>query len=137
MDFLNLSLGELATLWRYALSFERLLMSLGLNCGFGMAELACDRLHRIGFEPIGVEHHRERIAGEALVGEHVERCKRQFHRCHICYTVTLVRHAYAWLWALPSSTRGGWPPPATVRYFDRMCMNAWRRHSATSLPSWL
>jgi hypothetical protein len=31
---------ELTTLWRYALPWERLLMVLALNCGFGMAEIA-------------------------------------------------------------------------------------------------
>jgi hypothetical protein len=30
---------ELTTLWRYALPWERLLMVLALNCGFGMAEI--------------------------------------------------------------------------------------------------
>jgi hypothetical protein len=34
------SLDELMVLWRYALPWERLLMTLGLNCGFGMAEIA-------------------------------------------------------------------------------------------------
>jgi hypothetical protein len=31
---------ELRVLWRYALPWERLLMTLALNCGFGMAEIA-------------------------------------------------------------------------------------------------
>jgi hypothetical protein len=34
------SLEELQTLWDYATSFERLLMLLALNCGFGRAEIA-------------------------------------------------------------------------------------------------
>ncbi len=34
------SLDELMILWRYALPWERLLMTLALNCGFGMAEIA-------------------------------------------------------------------------------------------------
>jgi hypothetical protein len=34
------SLDELATLWQYASPFQRLLMLLALNCGFGKAEIA-------------------------------------------------------------------------------------------------
>lgn len=37
-----------------------------------MAELARDRLHRNGVEVFGVEDNRERVAGEAARGEHVE-----------------------------------------------------------------
>src|SRR4051812_26251448 len=35
--------------------------------GLGIAELARDRLHRFGFELIGVEHHGQRIARKALL----------------------------------------------------------------------
>ena len=38
----------------------------------GQVELARDRLHARAVEPVGVEHHRQRVAAEALVGEHVE-----------------------------------------------------------------
>src|SRR5262245_64757890 len=31
--------------------------------GLRVAELARDRLHRLGLELVGVEHHRERVAG--------------------------------------------------------------------------
>src|SRR5712672_1677775 len=37
-----------------------------------MAELARDRLHRDGVEVFGLEHDRERVAGKAALGEHVE-----------------------------------------------------------------
>ena len=47
--------------------------------GFGQVELARDRLHRGGVEPVRLEHDRERIAGEALVGEHVERDEAAAH----------------------------------------------------------
>ena len=40
--------------------------------GLGQVELAGDRLHRRGVEPFGIEHHRERVAGERPIGEHVE-----------------------------------------------------------------
>src|SRR5438876_2765365 len=46
---------------------------------FGMVELARNRLHRIRLEALGLAHHRERIAGEAAVGEHVERGERPVH----------------------------------------------------------
>lgn len=42
--------SELLTLWKYALPFERLLMSLGLNCGFGMAEIASLQVQEILFD---------------------------------------------------------------------------------------
>jgi hypothetical protein len=38
----------------------------------GEIELARDRLHAARVEPVGLQHHGERIAAEALVGEHVE-----------------------------------------------------------------
>jgi len=43
------SLDELAVLWRYGLPWERLLMTLGLNCGFGMAEIATIRKKEVLF----------------------------------------------------------------------------------------
>ena len=43
------SVDELIVLWRYALPWERLLMSLALNCGFGMAEIATLRRRRSAF----------------------------------------------------------------------------------------
>jgi hypothetical protein len=41
---------ELQTLWEYALPWERLLMVLGLNCGFGMAEIATLRVDEVFFD---------------------------------------------------------------------------------------
>ncbi len=43
------SVDELIVLWRYALPWERLLMSLALNCGFGMAEIATLRREEVLF----------------------------------------------------------------------------------------
>ncbi|HKI31956.1 MAG TPA: hypothetical protein VKA46_08810 [Gemmataceae bacterium] len=43
------SVEELTTLWRYALPWERLMMALGLNCGFGMAEMATLRPEEVFF----------------------------------------------------------------------------------------
>jgi hypothetical protein len=45
-----------------------------------MVELARDRLHRRRLQSIAVEHDGERIAGEAPVGEHVERHELPAHR---------------------------------------------------------
>jgi hypothetical protein len=42
-------------------------------------ELACDGLHDIRAEPLGLQHHGERIAGKAAVGEHVERREMSAH----------------------------------------------------------
>ena len=44
------TLNELITLWKYALPFERLLMSLGLDCGFGMAEIASLQTREVLFD---------------------------------------------------------------------------------------
>ena len=44
------TVNELATLWKYALPFERLLLSLGLNCGFGMAEIASLQTQEVLFD---------------------------------------------------------------------------------------
>ena len=41
------SVAELATLYRYALPFERLYLLLGLNCGFSIAEFGTLRLSQI------------------------------------------------------------------------------------------
>src|SRR5439155_13512927 len=41
---------ELRILWEYALPWERLLMALGLNCGFGMAEIATLRVDEVFFD---------------------------------------------------------------------------------------
>jgi hypothetical protein len=49
--------------------------------GFGQIELARDRLHRGGVEPFRLQHDRERIAGEARAGEHVERDEAAAHGC--------------------------------------------------------
>ena len=40
---------------------------------FGKIELARDLLHARVVEAVGVEHHRERVAGERRIGEDVER----------------------------------------------------------------
>ncbi len=45
----------------------------------GMIELAGNRLHGRRVDPLGVEHDRERIAGEPPVGENVERCEPPAH----------------------------------------------------------
>jgi hypothetical protein len=42
-------------------------------------ELARHRLHRLGREAVGLEHHGERVAGEASVGEHVQREEGSAH----------------------------------------------------------
>jgi hypothetical protein len=47
--------------------------------GLGMAEFARDRLHGVPLEPFRLQHHRERIAGKAPVGEHVERREPSAH----------------------------------------------------------
>jgi hypothetical protein len=47
--------------------------------GLGMTKLARDRLHGVPLEPLRLEHHRERIAGKAPVGEHVERREPSAH----------------------------------------------------------
>ncbi len=54
--------GELKTLWEYAVPWERLLMALGLNCGFGMAEIATLRADEVVFDqphpyagPVGLD----------------------------------------------------------------------------------
>src|SRR5262249_36010231 len=39
--------AELSTLWRYATPFERCLMLLGLNCGFGLAEIVSLRVEEV------------------------------------------------------------------------------------------
>jgi len=52
--------------------------------GLGMAELARDRLHGVPLEPLRLEHHRERIAGKAPVGEHVERREPSAHESLLC-----------------------------------------------------
>jgi hypothetical protein len=44
-----------------------------------VVELARDRLHRGRVERVGVEHHGERVAGKAPVGEHVERREAPAH----------------------------------------------------------
>jgi hypothetical protein len=46
---------------------------------FRKVELARDRLHRGGVEPRGFEHDSQRIAGEALCGEHVQREEAAAH----------------------------------------------------------
>ena len=40
--------------------------------GLRQIELASDRLHARVVEPLGVEHDRERIAGERRLGEHID-----------------------------------------------------------------
>ena len=45
----------------------------------GMAELARNRLHDRRVEPFPIEHDRERIAGKAPIGEHVEGRKPAAH----------------------------------------------------------
>ena len=47
--------------------------------GLGVIELARNGLHRGGVERVGVEHDRERIAGEAALREHVEGGIAIFH----------------------------------------------------------
>src|SRR5262249_6192821 len=47
--------------------------------GLRMAELARDRLHRGIAQSIGVEHDGERITGEPLLGEYIERSERELH----------------------------------------------------------
>jgi hypothetical protein len=44
-----------------------------------MVELARDRLHGVPLEPLRLEHHRERVAGKAPAGEHVERREPSAH----------------------------------------------------------
>ena len=39
----------------------------------GQIELARDRLHAVRIEPLGVQHDGERIAGEAIGRENIER----------------------------------------------------------------
>jgi hypothetical protein len=54
----------------------------------GMVELASDRLHHLRLEPSGVEHHGERVAGEAPIGEHIESDETPAHES--------LRLAYCW-----------------------------------------
>ena len=44
-----------------------------------MIEFARDRLHRVGVEPVRLEHDRQRIAGKFPFREHVEREEAAFH----------------------------------------------------------
>jgi integrase len=72
-------LEELATLWRYATPWERVLMALALNCGFGMGEIATLRrrdifLHephpyarQIGLEPLEDESWVRRVRQKTAV----------------------------------------------------------------------
>lgn len=51
---------QLATLWRYATPFDRLLMGLALNCGFGQAELATLQQAEIRFHAV---HPHAKVLG--------------------------------------------------------------------------
>src|SRR6516165_9462894 len=48
--------------------------------GLGEIEFAGDRLHRVVIKPVGVQDDRERVAGKAPGGEHIERHKAQAHQ---------------------------------------------------------
>src|SRR5512139_354613 len=45
----------------------------------GVIELVRDGLHAGSIETVGIEHDRERIAGEAAISEHVERDETPAH----------------------------------------------------------
>ena len=47
---------------------------------FGQIELARDDLHACGIETLGIEHDGQRVPGEALRRENVERSKAPAHR---------------------------------------------------------
>src|SRR5262249_39533240 len=48
--------------------------------GLGEIEFSGDRLHRAGIEPVGFQDDRERVAGKAPGGEHIERHKAPAHQ---------------------------------------------------------
>lgn len=48
--------------------------------GFRQIELASDGSHARGIESVRIEYHGERIAGERLIGEDVEREIAALHR---------------------------------------------------------
>jgi hypothetical protein len=78
--------------------------------GLGVIELARDHLHGIGLESVGLEHHRERIAGKRPVGEHVEGGEASAHRSllasafQLSWTSMLMRRACH---IVPSPACGG------------------------------
>jgi len=48
--------------------------------GLGEIEFAGDCVHRVGIEPVGFQDDRERVAGKAPGGEHIERHKATAHQ---------------------------------------------------------
>jgi integrase len=49
---------ELGTLWQYAAPRERVFLLLGLNCGFGLREIATLRLHEVDLDKGSIQRKR-------------------------------------------------------------------------------